>query len=134
MSGDHQIPWKQKQAKMSSTISGLEASYLGLLLLSRIDAVLHAGDKAILVKLLLSIDRREDISAAMRTVELAEKYQEQGVVGIDLSGNPSVGSWDDWLPALQRARDEGLKITAHAAEVCLSSIVTSTDLTCLVKC
>ena len=118
------MPWKEEQAQLSLPIRVMQASYFGLLSLlfsSLIDALLHVGDKPILVKLLLSIDRREDTSAAMRTVELAKKYQGQGVVGIDLSGNPSVGSWDDWLTALQHARDEDLKITAHAAEVCLLS-------------
>lgn len=79
------------------------------------------GRTPILVKILLSIDRREDTHAALATVELAEKYHSQGVVGIDLSGNPAVGKWDAWVPALEQARSAGLKITVHAAEVCTFS-------------
>lgn len=69
-----------------------------------------------MVKLLLSIDRRESTQAALETVKLAAEFQKQGVVGIDLSGNPTVGSWDTWEPALRDARQSGLKLTIHAAE------------------
>ena len=34
-------------------------------------------------------------------VQLAVSHQAAGVVGIDLSGNPYVGSWASWEPALQ---------------------------------
>lgn len=73
--------------------------------------------KRIVVRLLLSIDRRETTAAAMETVLLALETRHLGVVGIDLSGNPVVGEWITYLPALKFAREQGLHITLHCGEV-----------------
>lgn len=67
--------------------------------------------------LILSIDRRNDPETAMTVVDLAEKYRGQGVVGIDLCGDPSVGDISIFGPAFKKARELGLKITIHFGEV-----------------
>eukprot|EP00850_Spirogloea_muscicola_P005382 SM000024S07844 [mRNA] locus=s24:792718:802523:- [translate_table: standard] len=69
------------------------------------------------VQLLLSIDRRESADAAMETVRLADEYRDRGVAGVDLSGNPSVGNWGTFLPALLWAREHWLPVTLHCGEV-----------------
>ncbi|XP_061347897.1 N6-mAMP deaminase-like [Gastrolobium bilobum] len=73
--------------------------------------------KRIFVRLLLSIDRRETTEAAMETVKLALEMRQFGVVGIDLSGNPNVGEWTTFLPALKFAKEQGLYVTLHCGEV-----------------
>ncbi|XP_027332955.1 adenosine deaminase-like protein [Abrus precatorius] len=73
--------------------------------------------KKIFVKLILSIDRRETTEMAMETVMLALEMKHLGVVGIDLSGNPYLGEWNTYLPALQFAREQGLYVTLHCGEV-----------------
>ena len=64
-----------------------------------VEAVLRAISKCeaenldIVVKLLLSIDRRNGISVGHETVKLAQKFQAsdgERVVGVDLSGDPNV--------------------------------------------
>ncbi|KAI3456430.1 hypothetical protein Pfo_013093 [Paulownia fortunei] len=75
------------------------------------------GSKKIYVRLLLSIDRRETAEAAMETVELALEMRDLGVLGIDLSGNPVIGEWLTFLPALEFAKKQGLPITLHCGEV-----------------
>ncbi|KAF7149591.1 hypothetical protein RHSIM_Rhsim02G0110500 [Rhododendron simsii] len=76
-----------------------------------------ARKQKIYVRILLSIDRRETTDSAMETVKLALEMRHLGVTGIDLSGNPIVGEWATFLPALQFAREEGLSITLHCGEV-----------------
>ncbi|CZR57323.1 probable adenosine deaminase [Phialocephala subalpina] len=66
--------------------------------------------------LILSIDRRNDLPTAMQVVELATKYRNQGVVGIDLCGDPAAGDVSLFRPAFEEAKKRGIKITIHFAE------------------
>lgn len=97
------------------------------------------------VRFLVAIDRRNGTEVAMETVKLAEEFMLSSdglVVGLDLSGDPTVrtvrsvvslfrvlcesvvlfprpqvGDGRDLLPALQRAKNSGLKLSLHLSEV-----------------
>lgn len=72
----------------------------------------------ILLKLLISINRKQGYKAAQENIELAidfiKKYP-QYIVGLDLSGDPMTGN--TFLELLEKARMAGLKIAIHCAEV-----------------
>ncbi|KAL8461378.1 hypothetical protein ACS0TY_032743 [Phlomoides rotata] len=99
---------KKNESKGMSKRSYMEAVLEGIRSVKSIE---------IYVRLLLSIDRRETAEAAMETVELALELRDFGVVGIDLSGNPTIGEWLTYLPALEYAKKQGLPITLHCGEV-----------------
>ena len=73
--------------------------------------------------LILSIDRRNTFVEAMEVVDLAIKYRSQGVVGVDLCGDPSKGDVSIFRSAFAKAKPNGLKITLHFAEVPASSSI-----------
>ncbi|MDI1490055.1 MAG: hypothetical protein OHK93_001254 [Ramalina farinacea] len=70
--------------------------------------------------LILSIDRRNTVAEAMEVVDLAIKYRDRGVVGLDLCGNPHAAPGDEvrrFAGAFARAKEAGLGVTVHFAEV-----------------
>ncbi|XP_076877696.1 N6-Methyl-AMP deaminase [Brachyhypopomus gauderio] len=72
------------------------------------------------VRFLVAVDRRNGPQVAMETVKLAEDFMLSSdglVVGLDLSGDPTMGNGKDLFPALQRARNSGLKLALHMSEV-----------------
>ncbi|XP_066590477.1 adenosine deaminase-like protein isoform X2 [Prorops nasuta] len=72
----------------------------------------------ILVKLLISVDRKQGCQNAEENIDLAIKFMKKYpsyIVGIDLSGEPTMG--DAFLHLLETSREAGLKIAAHCAEV-----------------
>lgn len=71
----------------------------------------------IIVRVILSIDRRVNTETACEVIELAREFSNQGVVGIDLCGNPTIGKFDTWIPAFELAKKYCLPITLHFAEV-----------------
>jgi adenosine deaminase len=68
------------------------------------------------VKLMLSIDRDESVQEANRTLELALQFQERGVVGVDLCGNPLASNDMSYESTLVEARASTLNMTLHFAD------------------
>ncbi|KAL8902408.1 MAG: hypothetical protein Q9207_004743 [Kuettlingeria erythrocarpa] len=67
--------------------------------------------------LILSVDRRNTAAEAAFTIDLAIKYQDRGIVGVDLCGNPSRPLDMDMLShEFSRAKGAGLMLTLHFAE------------------
>jgi adenosine deaminase len=79
---------------------------------------LRHGD-TMTVRLLLSIDRSKSIDENAETLEIAVRMlsRDSVVVGVDFSGNPHSGRFDDFVSMLRICRDAGLFITVHAAEI-----------------
>jgi adenosine deaminase len=73
-----------------------------------------------MVKLLLSIDRRQGTVEAEHALKIALDTRETHpnlVVGLDLSGDPTAGAFDSFLPTLLKARQSGLGVVLHCGEV-----------------
>ncbi|CAG2054771.1 unnamed protein product [Timema podura] len=73
-----------------------------------------------LVKLLVSIDRRQGHKEAKDTLDLVVKVNQMYpdiVVGLDLSGDPSQGDFMEFLSVLAEARRYGLRLSIHCAEM-----------------
>jgi adenosine deaminase len=81
-------------------------------------------DGRILVKLIVSLDRQQGKESASESLDVALAAHHQNpkiIVGLDLSGDPTKGLVTDYLPILAYARNAGLKISIHCAEVCICS-------------
>ncbi|EPS44555.1 hypothetical protein H072_1447 [Dactylellina haptotyla CBS 200.50] len=70
-------------------------------------------------RLILAVDRQNTPPEAMDTVELAIKYKNDDglVVGVDLCGNPAAGDVRIFRSAFEKAKENGLGITLHFAEI-----------------
>ncbi|KAK3389168.1 adenosine deaminase [Podospora didyma] len=71
--------------------------------------------------LIISVDRRNILEQAMQAVDLAIQFQNRGVVGVDLCGNPAKGDVSIFREVFDKAKAAGLKITLHFAEIPESS-------------
>ncbi|KTF85307.1 hypothetical protein cypCar_00024093, partial [Cyprinus carpio] len=72
------------------------------------------------VRFLIAVDRRHGPEVAMDTVKLAEDFllsSDGIVVGLDLSGDPTVSHGKDLLSALEKAKNCSLKLALHLSEV-----------------
>jgi len=84
---------------------------------SEIERAMETPGSTILVKLLVSINRQGNLAEALEAVELGAAFRSRGVVGVDFCGNPKVGPFVDFLPAIERAKALGLPLTIHFAEI-----------------
>jgi adenosine deaminase len=91
------------------------------IVLSSIDEYQTAPGNFMKTRLILSVDRRHSLSDAQEIVDLAIKYKNKGVVGVDLCGNPERGPLDHLESAFIRAKEAGLKLTLHFAEAHVSA-------------
>jgi adenosine deaminase len=82
------------------------------------------GKCALHTYLILSIDRRNTPAEALETVRIAAKLRSQGIVGVDLCGDPqakSGGQISVFTESIALAQAAGLRTTIHFAEAEISS-------------
>ncbi|KAH7000284.1 hypothetical protein EDB80DRAFT_723615 [Ilyonectria destructans] len=71
------------------------------------------------IRLILAVDRRHTPTTAAATLALALAHRHQGVVGLDLCGDPTAkpgGEVAAFTPVFLEAKKQGLDITVHFAE------------------
>ncbi len=82
-----------------------------------IESVQEASAKyEILVRLIVSINRHENLLQAEKVLNIALDRMDRGIVGIDLAGNEAEFSALPFLDLFSTARQQGLSITIHAGE------------------
>ena len=79
-------------------------------------AINQSSNEKLKITLLLSLKRNSSPLFSKLTVDLAIKYKQLGVVGIDVSGDSTVGDLTPLFSDLQRAKDNGLFLTIHMGE------------------
>ena len=82
-----------------------------------------------LVKLIVSVDRSKSVNFAMETLQIIDSVgihhvaknsnspPQKVIVGLDFSGNPLGGRFEDFASVFTRGREMGLNITVHCAEI-----------------
>ncbi|KAK2744929.1 hypothetical protein FQN57_004058 [Myotisia sp. PD_48] len=82
-----------------------------------IDEFQHDNPNGMSAFLILSVDRTKSSSDAEAAVELAIEFKHRGVVGVELGGNPSRGDVSIFRNAFTKAKQNGLGVTLHFAEI-----------------
>ena len=71
-------------------------------------------------RFIVAVDRSQSLQEAVENISLAIELSQKPtslVVGVDLGGNPTKQDFRDFLPLFQKARNAGLKVTLHCAEI-----------------
>ncbi|CAG9791810.1 unnamed protein product [Diatraea saccharalis] len=83
---------------------------------------------SIISRFVVSVNRSHHVSEAEAITNLAIEYNKKYpdiVVGLELSGEPTIGRFEDFVPSFVRAKECGLKISLHCGEICNSEEVIS---------
>lgn len=73
-------------------------------------------EHAIMVGLIVSVNRHESTQLAEQVIGLAVDRQRKGILGVDLAGNEAQFSAKPFAPVFKEAQKAGLHITVHAGE------------------
>jgi adenosine deaminase len=85
------------------------------------DWVIGAAEEAakeygILMRLIASFNRHEDLSIAEEVVELSIERMDRGVVAVDLAGSEATHPGEEFAGVFKKAREAGLHVTIHGGE------------------
>ena len=70
----------------------------------------------VITRLIVSVNRHENVDLAYEVARLAAENKDKGVVGMDLAGNEADYSGLPFAGVFKEARQSGLHITIHAGE------------------
>ncbi len=73
-------------------------------------------DSSLQVGLVLSLRRNSSSFIAAETLRLTLKYRDQGIVGLDLSGDSTLGEGENIFPVFLKAKEQNFPITLHIGE------------------
>ncbi|GAA5799403.1 hypothetical protein HPULCUR_004818 [Helicostylum pulchrum] len=85
--------------------------------LNAVLSVIEEPRQDIVVKFIISIDRRNTPEEAQEVVDLALDFQSRGIVAIDLCGDVHTGSFENLRPAFEKAQANGFPVTLHFNEI-----------------
>jgi len=81
-----------------------------------INGIKRAAQPNFEAKILLSLKRKSTPECAQKTVDLALKYRDKGVVGIDIGDSSVDGNIINILPILVSAKAKGIPFVVHMGE------------------
>jgi len=85
-------------------------------LVSVLKGMSSCASKGVTARLLLSLQRNSPVEIGRMTVDLALKYQKDGIVGLDLSGDSTLGNLEEIASEFLRAKKSNLFLTIHIGE------------------
>lgn len=100
-----------------SALTAATGADFGLMLDVVWEGVLEASaENDIEVRLVASVNRHEGLNIAVGVAEAAAERLDRGVVALDLAGDESINLGREFLTVFHRAKQNGLKLSAHAGE------------------